>query len=148
MSGSRGEANFVWKCKNCKVSRIRFCNMRRDLLRHFDSTQRESSVIIVLAAAVSALANSQDQTNACGTPCNIPLRTEPGAPAQGRAKEISQPVWPFVIFLFVPGPQYLDRVVCKPGAGGKTAAKGQNPSGGGGATAKKGKGNCIRKGKQ
>jgi hypothetical protein len=20
MSGSRGEANFVWKCKNCKVS--------------------------------------------------------------------------------------------------------------------------------
>jgi hypothetical protein len=28
MSGSRGEANFVWKCKSCKVSRRYFTHLK------------------------------------------------------------------------------------------------------------------------
>lgn len=41
MSGSRGEANFVWKCKMCKVS-------QRDSCRRTDANglQRESSATI------------------------------------------------------------------------------------------------------
>lgn len=29
MSGSRGEANFVWKCKNCKVRIAAICRERK-----------------------------------------------------------------------------------------------------------------------
>lgn len=43
MSGSRGEANFVWKCKSCKV-----CNLNSDLsqLPNLMLQQRESSATI------------------------------------------------------------------------------------------------------
>lgn len=49
-SGSRGEANFVWKCKNCKVHRLdsygssRVSNAEGDL-------QRESTATIKTAPA-------------------------------------------------------------------------------------------------
>lgn len=41
MSGSRGEANFVWKCKNCKVSIITI-----DQRPHPNIIQREHSANI------------------------------------------------------------------------------------------------------
>ena len=43
MSGSRGEANFVWKCKMCKVSLESISKEISSLM----STQRESSATIL-----------------------------------------------------------------------------------------------------
>jgi len=48
MSGSRGEANFVWRCKNCKVRKLL---PRRRCFKSFQFTkcrfrQRESSATI------------------------------------------------------------------------------------------------------
>lgn len=44
MSGSRGEANFVWKCKMCKV----YITVESDVMAIFnDSVQRESSATIL-----------------------------------------------------------------------------------------------------
>lgn len=51
MSGSRGEANFVWKCKNCKVITL---NLRSLLIINSVSSclfQRESSATIKAAPA-------------------------------------------------------------------------------------------------
>ena len=47
MSGSRGEANFVWKCKNCKVS-LSLPNITTSA----KPTQREHSANIKAAPAV------------------------------------------------------------------------------------------------
>lgn len=47
MSGSRGEANFVWKCKNCKVSSyLALCTTSLPTFLN----QRESSASIKAAA--------------------------------------------------------------------------------------------------
>jgi hypothetical protein len=51
MSGSRGEANFVWKCKNCKVACLS-CNGHHafpTMLPWSDKMQRESSASIKAA---------------------------------------------------------------------------------------------------
>jgi hypothetical protein len=47
VSGSRGEANFVWKCKNCKVFLPASLSMRHKLTR----LQREHSANIKAAPA-------------------------------------------------------------------------------------------------
>lgn len=45
MSGSRGEANFVWKCKNCKVSS--HCNFSPTISSELTClSQRESTASI------------------------------------------------------------------------------------------------------
>lgn len=49
MSGSRGEANFVWKCKNCKVGRFSCTYSFTGLLTHDRVRQRESSASIKAA---------------------------------------------------------------------------------------------------
>jgi hypothetical protein len=46
MSGSRGEANFVWKCKNCKVRRI---SPLQSSGAYVFGNQRESSASIQAA---------------------------------------------------------------------------------------------------
>ena len=46
MSGSRGEANFVWRCKMCKVY-ITIENHAMDMFNQFE--QRESSATIMAA---------------------------------------------------------------------------------------------------
>ena len=48
-SGSRGEANFVWRCKNCKVG---LGQKRMSHKTSSDLLQRESSATIKTAPAV------------------------------------------------------------------------------------------------
>ena len=51
MSGSRGEANFVWRCKSCKVPKYHNPLTIRNILLNLDS-QRESTATIVSAPKV------------------------------------------------------------------------------------------------
>jgi rubredoxin len=59
-SGSRGDANFVWKCRNCKVGRLAFHDIHR---RTDDYRQREHSANIKEAPKAYAQSSPVKRVN-------------------------------------------------------------------------------------